>query len=141
VGTKYKNKKTANTISLYMIGMTVAVITTIISVAAMASLVINDILLEDMALQVIPIVHFIAMFVGTFVAGSKSNGNVILDCTITSLIYFLTAIAITIFCFDGGFSNMFLGTAAIFLGATVGVLTSLKQKKSALRRKRRLRNC
>ena len=141
MGTKYKNKKPVNTISLYMIGMIVAGVITILCAAAMASLVVKDILSENVAIRVIPIVHFIAMFFGTYVAGSRADGNLIMNCAITSLIYYLTAITITVFWFGGAFSNMLLGTAAIFSGAAAGSIISLRRKKRTPRRKHRVRTC
>ena len=141
MGTKYKNKRTAGYISAIIPGLLVMVTILILCISVTAFFVIEDRVPESAAEHVAPLIQFVSVFAGSYMAGRREEKSFVAVSVITSIIYYVFLIAITILAFGGVFQNVVASTVAAFVGTALAIVVRLRQNSGRPSKKRRTFAC
>ncbi|MBR5022191.1 MAG: hypothetical protein IKY18_03190 [Oscillospiraceae bacterium] len=122
-----------------IIGITVALLLSVLLTVAVSNLVLKGNLSEKLASGVIFVLRAISVLAGTLIGGSILKRDYLILIGIIASVYLIMLIGIGIVFFNGSFKNFLLGVISVLVGGVVALIilqapkgNRYKHKKIAL---------
>ncbi len=120
-----------------MIGAGLSVAVTIALLALTAMLIVNQSISLNSARFVVPVVHFLALFIGCLMGGKIGNENKLYVCLCIAAVIYVLCVAAVILLFDGVFFGIVPSLLCGIVGSMLALWVASRAKKRTASRYRK----